>query len=78
MAVILNYVNKKTGCRGKLYGESSMVLEDPKTGFSLHTGHRAGDTMVYLKERVDTLPEFEEKMKHITESKESEEEDDGI
>ena len=75
MGVIINYVNKKTGCRGKLYGESSMVLEDPKTGFSLHTGKRAGDGMTYLKELVDTLPEFEEKMKHFNES---EDEDDGI
>ncbi len=76
MAVFLNYVNKKTGCWGKLYGESSMVLEDPKTGFSLHTGSRAGDTMAYLKELVDTLPAFQEAIKHLSERED--EEDDGI
>jgi hypothetical protein len=73
---MLNYVNKKTGCWGKLYGKSSMVLEDPKTGFSLHTGSRAGDSMTYLKELVDTLPAFQEAIKHLNESED--EEDDGI
>lgn len=76
MSIILNYVNKKTGCRGKLYGEKSMILEDPKTGFSLHTGSRAGDTMSYLKELVDGLPAFEEAIKHLNESEDTE--DDGI
>ena len=52
--MLIKYVSERNGYSGVLYGESSMVIYDPKCYEVLHTRFRAGDTLEYLKEVVDT------------------------
>lgn len=68
--------NKKTitytsenGFTGILYGESSMAIGVKNEGGffreCFHTGSRSGDTFEYLKEIVDTYPEFLQQLEKI-------------
>ena len=46
------------GYRGKLYGESSMMIWDPCGKEVMHTFFRTPNTLEELQEVVDTMPEF--------------------
>lgn len=52
----------ENGYTGYLYGKNSMSIgiekEDGMVKECFHTGSRAGDTFEYLKEMVDTFPQF--------------------
>ena len=52
----------ENGFTGILYGEHSMAIGIKlECGFFkefYHTGCRSGDTFEYLKEKVDTFPQF--------------------
>lgn len=70
------------GFTGYLYGESSMTIGviSPTGQFIeyLHTGSRAGNTKEYLKEMVDSYPEFLKATAkiNISELKEEDDEED--
>lgn len=51
------------GYSGVLYGKSSMKIYDPNGIEIMHTYFRAANTLQELKEIVDTMPEFLEKLK---------------
>ena len=47
------------GYTGKLYGKTSMVIFETKTGEErLHTGFRRTNTLEELKEQVEDFPNF--------------------
>lgn len=51
------------GYSGVLYGKSSMKIYGPDGKEVLHTYFRAVNTLQELKEIVDTMPEFLEKLR---------------
>ena len=51
------------GYEGVLYGTSSMKIYDPNGIEIMHTYFRAVNTLEELKEIVDTMPEFWEKLR---------------
>lgn len=46
----------ENGYEGMLYGESSMVIRDPKGNEVFHSGFRTINTEAELKEFVDDMP----------------------
>jgi len=58
------------GYSGILYGKSSMAIVNPEGKEVMHTGHRTPNTFEELKEIVDTMPEFIEKLNAMMKDKE--------
>ena len=52
--MLIKYVSKHNGYSGVLYGSGSMSIYDPQGHEVLHTLQRAGHTLEYLEEVVDT------------------------
>lgn len=55
----------KNGYTGWLYGKQSMIIGVEKDGVLIphfHTGSRSGNDLEYLKEMVETYPEFLHKL----------------
>lgn len=50
----IRYTSDLNGYSGVLYGEKIMSIYDPNGQAVLHTYNRAGNTLEYLKEVVDT------------------------
>ena len=71
MSNLIEY-KSENGYTGFLYGESSMAIgivqPDGRFQEILHTGSRAGNSMEYLKEQVDTFPEFLKALDEATRS----------
>ena len=61
--MLIKYVSERNGYSGVLYGRSSMSIYDQQGHEVLHTGFRAGDTLEYLKESVDTADKLTEMLK---------------
>lgn len=61
--MVINYTSENNGYSGVLYGRSSMSIYDQQGHEVLHTGFRAGDTLEYLKECVDTADKLTEMLK---------------
>ena len=62
--LIIRY-DSDNGYTGFLYGKSSMAIgkmEGDEFYEILHAGSRAGEGSEYLKEQVDTFPEFLSKL----------------
>lgn len=53
------------GYTGILYGESSMVIEDPEGRQVLHSGRRTPNTREELKPLVDGFPDFIKMLREV-------------
>lgn len=52
--MVIKYESSHNGYSGVLYGSGSMSIYDPQGHEVLHTLQRAGHTLEYLEEVVDT------------------------
>ena len=58
--MLVDYTSRNNGYRGVLDGKSTLRIFDPNGHEVLHTYFRAGDTLEYLKEVVDTADKLTE------------------
>lgn len=67
------------GCKGVLYGRSSMIIQSADGTAKIHTGSRTPNTLEELIPLVDGFPEFMDRIHGMTANMGIEEdEDDGI
>ena len=59
----IKYASKHNGYSGVLYGSGSMSIYDPQGHEVLHTLQRAGHTLEYLEEVVDTADRLVEMLR---------------
>lgn len=61
--MVIKYESKHNGYSGVLYGSGSMSIYDPQGHEVLHTLQRAGHTLEYLEEVVDTADRLVEMLR---------------